>query len=752
MRKEKLPEMSEPIEPEIFKDEEAEGVEREAILVKLDSFGNTLAKTRKEAIQGRAASGIETEWAEDEGSYQGIDSANRDADSNKPISSDGGSANRAVSNTRSRVFLNITRAYVDAASAKVADMLLPTDEDNFSIIRTPSPELEAKKDDAITPVLDDQLNPMMQQILGPDGQPIQKQATVKDAVQELLAKADDAAEKAKTRISDWFVECDYHNEFRKVIEDAAKLGTGVLKGPFPVVSKSKKVSIKDGERVVEAISKISPASKRVDVFNLFPDPSCGDNIHKGSYIWERDEISGRSLRELGNDDSYIIENIHRALEEGPTGKQANENRGNNPQNFDNEQFEIWYYYGFVEKEDLENAGCDCEELEDYVPAIVVMVNDHVIKAALNPLSTGAFPFDVFVWQSRTDSWAGVGVSRQIRTPQRMLNAATRNMMDNAGLSSGPQLILRRGVVTPADGQWTITPRKIWYADEEADLRSVSDAIVAINIPTMQAELLSIIQFASKMAEDVTGLPMILQGQQGQAPETVGGMQMLSNNASTVLRRLARNADGMLIKPHVRRYYDWLLEDPDVPEDEKGDFKIDARGSSALVERDLHNQLLGQALQLSLNPAFGLSPARTLKEFLASKRIDVRKLGLTEEEKAQIAEAQKNQPQDPRLLSAQASIEATKIRTQAEVQKAQAQSQADQVEIQTRMEDARQDRIYRMQELEIQREIEMLKLANAKQISLETIKAQLTQTAMTEKNKRDLFAAEAALKKQEGSGI
>ena len=42
-----------------------------------------------------------------------------------------------------------------------------------------------------------------------------------------------------------------------------------------------------------------------------------------------------------------------------------------------------------------------------------------------------------------------------------------------------------------------------------------------------------------MAEDITGLPLIMQGS-GSAPDTVGGMQMVNNNASTVLRRIARN--------------------------------------------------------------------------------------------------------------------------------------------------------------------------------------------------------------------
>ena len=209
---------------------------------------------------------------------------------------------------------------------------------------------------------------------------------------------------------------------------------------------------------------------------------------------------------------------------------------------------------------------------------------------------------------------------------------------------------------------------------------------------------------------------------------------------------------MLIKPHIRRYYEWLLEDPDVPDDEKGDFKIDARGSSALVERDMHNQLLGQALQLSLNPAFELSPARTLKEFLASQRIDTRDLALTEEEKKAAAEAAAQQPQDPRALTAEASIQTAQIRAQAAVQAAQAKAQADTTEHQTRMEDNAEDRRYRMEEMQLKKELAMLEMASKENITLEQIKAQLADTSIKERNKRDMFNEEVRVKNTMGSGI
>ena len=58
----------------------------------------------------------------------------------------------------------------------------------------------------------------------------------------------------------------------------------------------------------------------------------------------------------------------------------------------------------------------------------------------------------------------------------------------------------------------------------------------------------------------------------------------------------------------------------------------------------------------------------------------------------------------------------------------------------------------MQELAMEREIEMLKMANNQNLTLEQIKAKLAETAMRERGKKELFTAEQNLKLKTGSGI
>lgn len=575
------------------------------------AFLLSLLSKRKEAVAGRAGSGIEGEWTEDEEHYQGIDAANRAfvATGNllraKNWATGYGSAD-TKQQSRSVIFLNITRPYVDAASARVADMLLPTDDRSWAIKPTPLPRLSPAK---------------MMELGG-----VESANKAIEASQE-IAKI--AAEQMQGEIEDCLNESNWHGEVRQVIEDAARIGSGVLKGPFPVKRSARMYQQDGGISVLTEIEEIKPGSKHIDPWNLFPDPSCGESIHNGSFVWEREYLSARQLRDMVGMPGYDSLAIMKALKEGPQlSKETNANQINTKAD---EQFEMWIFYGTCDADDLESVGVETEDETPKASAMAVIVNDQLIKCALNVLDTGEFPYDVLAWQRRPGMPWGMGVSRQIRTPQRMLNGSCRAMMDNSGLTASPQIIIGNGV-SPADGEWSIRGGKLWRA--EADTQDVRAAFHAFVPPSVQAEMMNIINFALKVAEDVTGLPAMLQGIRGDAPETLGGMQMQNNNASGVLRRLAKRFDDYMTSPHIRRYYDWMMQHSD-REDIKGDFQVDVRASSALVERDAQQQFLMTLLQASANPAYGLDPAKLATELLKGQRYDPKRVQYDPERLAQI---------------------------------------------------------------------------------------------------------------------
>lgn len=705
----------------------------------LDALGLSLTFKLAEAKSARAASGIEDDWIGDQEFYDGYDDLNRSEfvkSASKPTSS-GASGEATVKTGGSKVFPNITQPYVDAGAARVGDMLLPTGDRNFAVDPTPIPEigkLVAQINAAIAQ--EQQAAAQMQQQGGLPGgapaQPVMPQPTAEQQAEQLFAKlkaeASRKADKAQTRIDDWLTEANYHSEVRKMIDDCAKLGSGVMKGPIPVKRKSSKwTKDETGNTVIEIIEEIKPASFRVDPWNLFPDPACGESIHNGSFVFERDYLSAKKLEDLIGLPGYLENQITKCLEEGVSQGESDPHRGRQSTK---DQFEVFYYHGQITAEEMDAAGCNCDEEDGRrkksYPVKITMVNGRVIRAALNPMDSGDFPYDVVPWKRRPNMPWGMGIARQMRTPQRMVVAATRNLMNNAGRAGGPQFVVRRGV-TPQDGVWEIRPDKIWLEGDESDGQAGAP-FLCITVPMLQAELMNIIQLGMKMAEDVTGLPMLLQGQQGKAPDTVGGMQILNNNGNSVLRRIARLFD-VFTELHIHRYYAWLMEYGE-DDDEKGDFQIVARGSTALVERDIQNQEIVQVLQMSLNPNFGKNPKKTIDEYLKSRRFDPAAFDYTEEELAKLQQQQP--PEDPRITAAKIMAE-----SKIGVEQLQSKQEADltvaraQLELDRRNFEAHQAELNRQNDLviaSINERMNSIQLTSAERQNLDKIKATLAETS------------------------
>jgi hypothetical protein len=67
----------------------------------------------------------------------------------------------------------------------------------------------------------------------------------------------------------------------------------------------------------------------------------------------------------------------------------------------------------------------------------------------------------------------------------------------------------------------MTPRKVWYIEANADAQDLNNLFRTYNIDSKQEELMGIVQFGLKLAEDVTGLPLVVTGPARQGPRYVG---------------------------------------------------------------------------------------------------------------------------------------------------------------------------------------------------------------------------------------
>jgi len=177
----------------------------------------------------------------------------------------------------------------------------------------------------------------------------------------------------------------------------------------------------------------------------------------------------------------------------------------------------------------------------------------------------------------------------------------------------------------------------------------------------QVQLQAIIALAKEFADEETSMPLIAAGgMDSHITKTTGGMSMLMNSANVVFRRVVKNIDDTLSTPNIRRMYDWNMQFSK-REDIKGDYCVDARGSSVLLVKELQSQTLLQTLQnFANNPIVGpmLKVAPIVRKLFQAQMIHaddaVKSDEVIEEEaqaRAQAASAQQQPPNanDPAVV-------------------------------------------------------------------------------------------------------
>ena len=745
-------------EPEDMQPEDSQAVQLEQE-DKLQLFSRTLAQTRDDWIRARAATGWDKQVQEDLDQYHGIDAATRMASSMMDSVQQGFPVTtRNAQPTRSTLFVGVTRQKTNAAEARLADILLPTDDRNWGIQPTPDPDgARAIEDDGALvdpatgqPVLfDEEGNVTTDPQLG-------KPARKKDVALASQRAAAQAAKAMQQEIDDQLVECDYNSELRKTIHDAAVMGTGVIGGPFVVKRVRKawreRVDPTTGKKVQElqVVEELKPASVRKDPRFVWEDPACGDDVQNGAGMFEMDKLTEKKVRELARQPGYMRDQLIKVIEEGPKRCAALyelERKGNEADGQDkNTSYQHWIYWGELKREDLELVGVPVPEDElEVVSGCVEMINDTVVRAYLNPLEDGSLPYDFFPWEKVQGKARGVGVPRLMKAQQSATNAAWRQMMDNAGITSGPQIVIRRNAITPADGQWQLSPRKFWYLNEDIPIQNVFSSV---EFDSHQTELAAIIELAEKLSDQETGTPMMAQGQQGSAPETVGGMQLLMNNSNVVTRRMVKQFDDYITRKHIRRYYDYNMAYSE-KENIKGDFQVDARGSSALLVRDIQNQAYTNLMAAAASPMYApfVNPQSLFEKVLRAQHIDPRDI-MYAPEKIEENLANAKEQVDPRVQAAQ-------INAEARLKTADAVAQGRATETEVLRENETENRRLRMLELQLKHDLAILELANTKQLTIEQIKAQLANTAISARTKKELAASEMVFKERkspDGQGI
>lgn len=732
MFNEPVQQMPEPVDPTM--DQEAMEEQRETMLANIHAFASRLSRLAQDQVAKKAE--LEQRWLSDLRQYHG----EYEAGDLEKMKQAGGS----------QVFVNITRNKTHAFSARLQDMLFPTDDRSWAIQPTPVPAA-ARQAGEVAPTPDPMSPPDTfpgaqggpQSLDDPSAAPIPPNK---------IDPVDAASEAMQEEIDDQLKESRYQTIARDAIDDASILGTGILKGPNIVGRINRKwTTLANGMSVLSIEESLAPGVARVSPWDFYPDMDASTPDEAEFFFERHGRMSKRQLRDFAKLPGVLVDEVRDLMKGDAADTHVSSNHMSDIRAItgvssvtDNRGYEIWEYHGPISKQEL----CECmdasgspledediDELNDEVSATVFFAGNRVLKVALNPMDTEDQPYSVFCCEKDSSCIFGFGVPYLMRNPQRVMNAAWRMMMDNAGMSVADQVVMNRDIIQPADGNWKITPKKQWYLTDKT--RSVQEAFATFNTPSHQAELANIFGLARQLADEETNLPLIAQGEQtSNQTQTSTGMAMLMNSANIVLRRSVKNWDDDITRPLITRFYDWNMQFNPKP-GIKGDFQVDARGSGALLVREKQQQNLMMYANLSAGNA-ELAMRRDWagldKEIAKSLEVPYEQITLSDEEleAAQAQMAEQGQPQDPMVQAKLAELEVRKMGIEADLQDAREKRQ---MEYEITVGRLNQDR-----------ELRMMELATKENITMAELQARLQIKGMDDRTKRESAAARAAVER------
>jgi len=489
---------------------------------------------------------------------------------------------------------NKTRSMTRIAAARIGDMLFPTNSPNWALRPTPEPDIpeevvmaEYKKELAANPPQP-----------GPDGQPGQPPEPNYEALAMKVASR--ACRKMTRKIADCLSQSSYAELGRAAILDACKVGTGIIKGPYMKRVVRKTYKAVEGVSVLSPRVIMTPAVARVDPWMFFPQHArC---IEEAEDAFELHLFTATKIRQMVMSHGFYKEQTNELLAQPPDrGAVDHMLRRRSSLMTEAESYEeayaMWEYHGPMDRTDLELLGIDVppdDNLTAYTSEIW-FAQGNVVRVSLSPLEADTtLPYHVFNYEEDEGSVFGFGVPFIMRDDQAVIDMMWAAMIHNAAVSAGPQIAIKKGLITPADGSYLIAGPKLWYLNDE-DM-PIDEAIQTMIVPSTINSNMPLYAQAKENADANTNLPMMLgDGQAAQVQGGQGGQANVLNAQNIVQRQAAHNWDDHVTSRLISRTYDWYMQhdnDPSI----KGDYDVEVRGASYLLIKDQqaqHAQLLVQ---------------------------------------------------------------------------------------------------------------------------------------------------------------
>jgi hypothetical protein len=527
-----------------------------------------------------------------------------------------------TSTEQSRVFVKVTKTKVLAAYGQIIDVLFGGSKFPITIDPTTLPEGVAE---AVHIDINPQMDAMQQQKPEDEDRGLRPGETMQDYRDRLGSLKKDlepvadkikegqggtptsitfhpamvAAKKMEKKIYDQLEESNAKKQLRIAAFEMALFGTGVMKGPF-AVDKEYANWNEDGE--YSPVFKTIPQTSSVSIWNFYPDPDAS-NMDEAEYVVERHKMSRSQMRSLKNRPFFRTNAIDTAIALGESYTKEwweqimeDENQDTRP-----ERFEVLEFWGYVDKELLENYDVDIPtDMKDFdqLSVNIWVCNNQVLRLVINPFTPSYLPYYSVPYEISPYSLFGVGIAENMDDTQTLMNGFMRMAVDNAALSGN--LIIEVDETNLVPGQdLSVYPGKVFRRQGGAP----GQAIFGTKFPNVSNENMQLFDKARVLSDESTGFPSFAHGQTGVSGvgRTASGISMLMSAANGSIRSVVKNVDDYLLAPLGKAFFNFNMQfdfDPEI----KGDLEVKAQGTESLMANEVRSQRLMQFLGVVQNPA------------------------------------------------------------------------------------------------------------------------------------------------------
>lgn len=503
---------------------------------------------------------------------------------------------------RSQAFVPKTRTKKNALKARLMELFFPANgEQNWDVQPSPEPVVPGR-------VLESELRAMQQR-----GEDINNIGPT--SLRQIVAtKACDSMRQVmQDQLANRLGRPSYREIITNVVDQGLTYGTGVLKGPLVERRQSPTwVYMEDEDRwrmIQSREPELVPFKEFVSIWDCYPDPNAVD-LNDARFHWQTHLKSSAELQDLARNKHFKSNLIQEHIKNHPDGdaqlysyESSIREMGESSQGGIEQRYRLYERWGYIRGSELLEHGLDIpEEHRDLdIPTNAWLLGDKLVKLVVEPVQGVVIPYYYWYFSKDETSIFGDGVPTVLRDSQSALNSTVRAMLDNSAISSGPQIGVNMSALSPENGD----PRKIgawgvWLFDNAEDMRQ---AMQLWQLPNYIQNYLSLVQYLTDLMDEVT-TPRFMHGDgKVSGPgRTAQGLSMLMGAAHVVLKELVMHFDDKITRPFITALYHWNMQFHP-REDIKGDFQVQATGSTSLVAKEVQTEKLLQVAQITENPRF-----------------------------------------------------------------------------------------------------------------------------------------------------